>query len=594
MAFVNLSLLLGTLLVTIPIVLHLAMRQKPKKLIFPAIRFIQKRQQTNRRSLRMRHWLLLLLRCLAIVAAALALARPSVGSHLFGSWLTVGLLALLLLLIGILFGAGLLSRTGTWSLIALGVAGLAVTAGLIITLFDTLQASDSSLIGDREAPVAAVMILDSSPRMLYRQENLTRLEQAQNLADWMIRQLPSDSRVAILDSRAITPVFSIDLGTARKTVQRVKSTGAPRPLDRLLETSLELVLQSDFKRKEIYIYTDLSAAAWQFGDFSRLRREFEEASNVALYLIDVGVESPQNFSLGDLELSSDTLTKNSKLTIATTVSCVGSGGERPVELYLEDLDPTLPLVRDGQVVVPPSRLHSRQEVKLEADGAQRVEFVIPSLEPGTRHAEIRIGGQDALAVDDRRYLSVEVRSPWLVLIVAPTDVNTSSFVELIAPYEYRMAQRAVYECLVIEPEDLPNHGLDDFAAVVLLDPTPLPGTSWEQLDSYVREGGQLAIFLGHHARDSRSFNLPEAKELLPGLLGRQYRVPGEGVFLAPHSYDHPILRNFRPLASSVPWDQFPVFRFWNVDQFAPTPSRFSAMETTATRYSNVPSAKAPC
>ena len=106
MAFVNLSLLLGTLLVAIPIVLHPVMRQKPKKLVFPAIRFIQKRQQTNRRSLRMRHWLLLLLRCLVIVAAALALARPSVGSHLFGNWLTIGILAVLLLLIGILFGAG--------------------------------------------------------------------------------------------------------------------------------------------------------------------------------------------------------------------------------------------------------------------------------------------------------------------------------------------------------------------------------------------------------------------------------------------------------------------------------------------------------
>jgi len=42
MAFVNLSLLLGTMLIGIPIALHLVMRQKPKQLLFPAIRFIQK------------------------------------------------------------------------------------------------------------------------------------------------------------------------------------------------------------------------------------------------------------------------------------------------------------------------------------------------------------------------------------------------------------------------------------------------------------------------------------------------------------------------------------------------------------------------
>ncbi len=87
MAFVNLSLLFGTLLVGIPIVLHLVMRQKPKQLVFPAIRFLQKRQETNRRTLRLRHWLLLLLRCLAVALVAVALARPSVSSGLFGNWL---------------------------------------------------------------------------------------------------------------------------------------------------------------------------------------------------------------------------------------------------------------------------------------------------------------------------------------------------------------------------------------------------------------------------------------------------------------------------------------------------------------------------
>jgi hypothetical protein len=29
------------------------------------------------------------------------------------------------------------------------------------------------------------------------------------------------------------------------------------------------------------------------------------------------------------------------------------------------------------------------------------------------------------------------------------------------------------------------------------------------------------------------------------------------------------LRGFRPIATSVPWDQFPVFRYWNLQQLAP-------------------------
>ncbi|MFO8110287.1 MAG: BatA domain-containing protein, partial [Thermoplasmata archaeon] len=82
MAFVNLSLLLGTLLVGVPIVLHLVMRQKPTPLEFPAIRFLRQRRESNQRRLRLRHWLLLLLRCLVLALAALALARTSLSSNL--------------------------------------------------------------------------------------------------------------------------------------------------------------------------------------------------------------------------------------------------------------------------------------------------------------------------------------------------------------------------------------------------------------------------------------------------------------------------------------------------------------------------------
>jgi hypothetical protein len=51
MAFVNLSLLLGGALIAIPVVLHLIMRQKPKQLVFPAVRFIQQRRIANQRRL---------------------------------------------------------------------------------------------------------------------------------------------------------------------------------------------------------------------------------------------------------------------------------------------------------------------------------------------------------------------------------------------------------------------------------------------------------------------------------------------------------------------------------------------------------------
>src|SRR5262245_64981277 len=92
MAFVNLSLLAGGIFVAIPVVLHLIMRQRPKPMVFPALRFIQQRRIANQRRLQLRHWLLLALRCAAIGLLALALARPSVASGVLSSWIAAGLM----------------------------------------------------------------------------------------------------------------------------------------------------------------------------------------------------------------------------------------------------------------------------------------------------------------------------------------------------------------------------------------------------------------------------------------------------------------------------------------------------------------------
>ena len=59
LTFLTPLMLAGAALVAVPIVLHLIMRREPKHLVFPALRFIQKREEANRRRLRLRHLLLL-------------------------------------------------------------------------------------------------------------------------------------------------------------------------------------------------------------------------------------------------------------------------------------------------------------------------------------------------------------------------------------------------------------------------------------------------------------------------------------------------------------------------------------------------------
>jgi hypothetical protein len=569
MAFVNLSLLFGTGLIGIPILLHLVMRQQPRQMMFPAIRFIQRREETNRQTLKLRHWLLLLLRCAAVAAAAWALARPSVSSALFGNWIIIVVLSGMLLLVGLLLVISWVTHRTRSLLVGLASIGLIALISLIFMVLTTVGDSHHPLVGDREAPVAAVFLIDSSPRMQYRFNNDTRLDDAKGTADWLVRQLPGDSKVAVLDSRAITPVFSIDLATARKTIERVAATGAPRRLSDLLETGLLLFEQTDISRKELYVFTDLSVAAWRSDDPQRLQRMLQEADDISLYLIDVGVVDAKNLSLTPPELSSQSLPENTELTVSTALQSTGIDGRFGVELYVEELDPSLPIIRDEQIVTPAARLRSRQEVDVTAGSATTLQFHVRGLDLGTQQAFIQIAASDNLAVDDTRYLTVVVKEPSPVLVVAPPDVNTSGLVEAISPYSHRMEQRARHSCVVVDPEELPSQQLGDFSVVAMLDPSPMTSATWQQLGNYVRQGGQIVFFLGHNAAPTASFNTTEAVEILPGRLRRVYRIAPPGLFVAPQSYDHPILQPFRTIASSVPWAQFPVFRHWSLGELSP-------------------------
>src|SRR4051794_12467438 len=150
----------------VPIALHLIMRQQPKRIEFPALRFIRQREQANRRRMRLRHWILLALRCLAIALLAAAFARPRLVA--------------------------------------------------------------SSLLAGQEAPVAAAFVFDTSPRLQCRYQNQTRLEVAKDTALWLLPQLPAESDVAVVDTGPVAAAFSIDRPTAHKKIERLKPTAVGR------------------------------------------------------------------------------------------------------------------------------------------------------------------------------------------------------------------------------------------------------------------------------------------------------------------------------------------------------------------------------
>jgi hypothetical protein len=76
-SFLNPVFLFGLLAASIPIVIHLFTRRRPKDVPFPSLEFLSEVNQSEIRRLRIKQWLLLLLRTLAVAAIAFAMARPA-------------------------------------------------------------------------------------------------------------------------------------------------------------------------------------------------------------------------------------------------------------------------------------------------------------------------------------------------------------------------------------------------------------------------------------------------------------------------------------------------------------------------------------
>ena len=76
MHFLNPLFLLGLAASSVPLLIHLLTRRRPRRTEFSSIEFLREARVVEMRRFRLREWLLLLLRMAAVACLALALARP--------------------------------------------------------------------------------------------------------------------------------------------------------------------------------------------------------------------------------------------------------------------------------------------------------------------------------------------------------------------------------------------------------------------------------------------------------------------------------------------------------------------------------------
>jgi Aerotolerance regulator N-terminal len=285
MTFIHPALLTGLLLAGLPILLHLIMRQKPKQLQFPAFRFLARKATANRRRMRLRHLLLLLLRIGLVALMCLALARPRILSERF------------------------------------------------------------NLLGDR--PAAAVIIIDTSPSMEYTVAGRTRLDEAKARAIELIESLPAGSRLAVIDCSEPGGNWLPSPSAARERVTSREIAPCAGPVTDGVATAYRMFAELAADKKDgddvpprfIYAVTDRTPACWdqtRSTDLSAMRDKLGEPK-IEHVLVDVGLDKPVDVAITELRLQQTVIAANRPVILPVRVQATGQDVDSQVKCRIEGL-----------------------------------------------------------------------------------------------------------------------------------------------------------------------------------------------------------------------------------------------------------------
>lgn len=199
MTFLNPLLLLGLVAAAIPLIIHLFNFRRPKKVDFSSLVFIKELQQSTMQRVRIKQWLLLLLRTLALACLILAFARPTLTGGLVGS------------------------------------------------------------LGGR-ASTAMAVVVDNSLSMELRDAQGAYLDQAKTLAAGVVSQMEAGDEVFVLttaDRSAATRGSFKNRSPALDAIEDIATQRGADPLGQTLRRAGTLLDEARNLNKEVYLISDL-------------------------------------------------------------------------------------------------------------------------------------------------------------------------------------------------------------------------------------------------------------------------------------------------------------------------------------------------
>ena len=235
---------LAALGISIPIVLHILNKARPKKVNWAAMELLQKTTQQQSKKIKLEDWLLMVLRCLTFLLVALAMMRL-----------------------------------------------------VFVNSSDLFSGASRELI----------LVIDSSYSMNHGQYE-SRFDLAKKKAMKIVNSLPSGSKISLVTIGDEPEVLIRHKDPSEISLERYFAALEAKPEGFGLEVSLsvldELLNESDSANREVIFLTDAQKRSWCENSESTIEKIAELNQKASISLLPLGDESYENLALSDFHMTS--------------------------------------------------------------------------------------------------------------------------------------------------------------------------------------------------------------------------------------------------------------------------------------------------
>jgi hypothetical protein len=258
MVFLNPSILLGLLAAAIPILIHILNFRKLQKVEFSTLSFLKELQKSKIKKIKLKQWLLLLLRTLIIIFIIFAFARPTLEN--------------------------------------VNIAG------------STSAAKSSTLF-----------ILDNSFSMSYVGDDGSYFNKGKKIIKDIISKMEEGDDIFILKSTD-SLFSSSNKETALKIIDELKIALVTETINSKLKKAIDILNSSNNINKEIFLLSDLQKSTFinEISNDSLITQITD--NKIKLYSFDLSLDKSKNYAVSNLSLQNSIIELNKPIAFSATLS----------------------------------------------------------------------------------------------------------------------------------------------------------------------------------------------------------------------------------------------------------------------------------